>query len=194
MALLGDDGRGFDLARRLEASGVWRTWLGDSIYLSFNHYLSSPSSWETFMRVDESKSRAQIQLQLRVRALLFDKATASLFLRSNSISASSASSDATSVAVSKLNHNCMLISIYRALFTVSGVELLILFWLGFRFTAARRWCVLHFGERFSRRWVSARRWASPQPELTQGEPSSSCLILTRKDSPCGTLNLYHLYA
>ncbi|CAN7024096.1 hypothetical protein BRARA_F02423 [Brassica rapa] len=105
MALLGDDGRGFDLARRLEASGVWRTWLGDSIYLSFNHYLSSPSSWETFMRVDESKSRAQIQLQLRVRALLFDKATASLFLRSNSISASSASSDATSVAVSKLNHN-----------------------------------------------------------------------------------------
>ncbi|WZZ00803.1 hypothetical protein YC2023_073131 [Brassica napus] len=105
MALLGDDGRGFDLARRLEASGVWRTWLGDSIYLSFNHYLSSPSSWETFMRVDESKSRAQIQLQLRVRALLFDKATASLFLRSSSISASSASSDATSVAVSKLNHN-----------------------------------------------------------------------------------------
>ncbi|KAF2581761.1 hypothetical protein F2Q68_00003846 [Brassica cretica] len=108
MALLGDDGRGFDLARRLEASGVWRTWLGDSIYLSFNHYLSSPSSWETFMRVDESKSRAQIQLQLRVRALLFDKATASLFLRSNSISASSASADVSSVAVSKLNHNCML--------------------------------------------------------------------------------------
>ncbi|KAF3551586.1 hypothetical protein DY000_02005705 [Brassica cretica] len=105
MALLGDDGRGFDLARRLEASGVWRTWLGDSIYLSFNHYLSSPSSWETFMRVDESKSRAQIQLQLRVRALLFDKATASLFLRSNSISASSASADVSSVAVSKLNHN-----------------------------------------------------------------------------------------
>ncbi|KAG2293586.1 hypothetical protein Bca52824_040255 [Brassica carinata] len=99
MALLGDDGRGFDLARRLEASGVWRTWLGDSIYLSFNHYLSSPSSWETFMRVDETKSRAQIQLQLRVRALLFDKATASLFLRSNSIS------DVFSVAVSKLNHN-----------------------------------------------------------------------------------------
>ncbi|KAJ4897185.1 Uncharacterized protein Rs2_23979 [Raphanus sativus] len=100
MALLGDDGRGFDLAKRLEATGVWRTWLGDSIYLSFNHYLSSPSSWEAFMRVDESKSRAQIQLQLRVRALLYDKATVSLFLRSNSISASSASSD-----VSKLNHN-----------------------------------------------------------------------------------------
>ncbi|KAJ0242031.1 Transcription initiation factor TFIID subunit [Hirschfeldia incana] len=99
MALLGDDGRGFDLARRLESSGVWRTWLGDSIYLSFNHCLSSPSSWEAFMRVDESKSRAQIQLQLRVRALLYDKATVSLFLRSHSISGASSSD------VSKLNHN-----------------------------------------------------------------------------------------
>ncbi|ESQ31300.1 hypothetical protein EUTSA_v10003865mg [Eutrema salsugineum] len=104
MALLGDDGRGFDLARRLEVSGVWRTWLGDSTYLSFHHYLSSPSSWESFMRVDDSKSRAQIQLQLRVRALLFDKATVSLFLRSNTIPASP-SSDASSVAVSKLNPN-----------------------------------------------------------------------------------------
>lgn len=111
MALLGDDGRGFDLARRLEVSGVWRTWLGDSIYSSFHHYLSSPSNWEAFMRVDESKSRAQIQLQLRVRALLFDKATVSLFLRSNTIAASSSSSasisDVSSVAVSKLNPNCM---------------------------------------------------------------------------------------
>ncbi|CAH2043327.1 unnamed protein product [Thlaspi arvense] len=108
MALLGDDGRGFDLARRLEVSGVWRTWLGDSIYLSFHHYLSSPSSWEAFMRVDDSKSRSQIQLQLRVRALLFDKATVSLFLRSNTIAASSSSvpaSDVSSIAVSKLNPN-----------------------------------------------------------------------------------------
>ncbi|CAH8280910.1 unnamed protein product [Arabidopsis lyrata] len=109
MALLGDDGRGFDLARRLELSGVWRTWLGDSIYSSFHHYLTSPSNWEAFMRVDESKCRAQIQLQLRVRALLFDKATVSLFLRSNTIAASSSSSasisDVSSVAVSKLNPN-----------------------------------------------------------------------------------------
>ncbi|CAA7034680.1 unnamed protein product [Microthlaspi erraticum] len=104
MALLGDDGRGFDLARRLEVSGVWRTWLGDSIYSSFHHYLSSPSSWEAFMRVDESKSKAQIQLQLRVRALLFDKAIVSLFLRSNTIAASS-SSNVSSAAVSKLNPN-----------------------------------------------------------------------------------------
>ncbi|CAH8375001.1 unnamed protein product [Eruca vesicaria subsp. sativa] len=101
MALLGDDGRGFDLAKRLDHSGVWRTWLGDSIYTSFLHYLSSPSSWEAFMRVDESKSRAQIQLQLRVRALLFDKATVSLFLRSNSFSADVSSSS----VVSKLNPN-----------------------------------------------------------------------------------------
>ncbi|KAL1196418.1 hypothetical protein V5N11_023113 [Cardamine amara subsp. amara] len=106
MALLGDDGRGFDLARKLEVSGVWRTWLGDSIYSSFHHYLSSPSSWEAFMRVDDSKSRAQIQIQLRVRALLFDKATVSLFLRSNTIATSSSSaSDVSSVAVSKLNPN-----------------------------------------------------------------------------------------
>ncbi|KFK28225.1 hypothetical protein AALP_AA8G488600 [Arabis alpina] len=102
MALLGDDGRGYDLARKLEVSGVWRTWLGDSIYSSFHHYLSSSSSWESFMRVDESKSRAQIQLQLRVRALLFDKATVSLFLRSNPTAASSSSSE---IAVSKLNPN-----------------------------------------------------------------------------------------
>ncbi|XP_010484344.1 PREDICTED: uncharacterized protein LOC109124513 [Camelina sativa] len=108
MALLGDDGRGFDLARRLEVSGVWRTWLGDSIYSSFHYHLSSPSNWEAFMRVDESKPRSQIQLQLRVRALLFDKATVSLFLRSNTTAASSSSasvSDVSSVAVSKLNPN-----------------------------------------------------------------------------------------
>lgn len=119
MALLGDDGRGFDLARRLDVSGVWRTWLGDSIYSSFHHCLSSPSTWEAFMRVDESKSRAQIQLQLRVRALLFDKATVSLFLRSNTIAASSSSasvSDVSSVAVSKLNPNCMFVSFFGDLF------------------------------------------------------------------------------
>ncbi|GAB4847210.1 hypothetical protein Ancab_026219 [Ancistrocladus abbreviatus] len=81
MALLGDDGRGYELARRLEACGIWRSWLGDSLYANFVRSLSSPSSWEAFMRVDESKSRAQIQLQLRARALLFDKATVSLFLR-----------------------------------------------------------------------------------------------------------------
>ncbi|KAK7835601.1 hypothetical protein CFP56_023329 [Quercus suber] len=48
------------------------------------------------MRVDDSKSRPQILLQLRVRALLFDKASVSLFLRSNPSSSSS-------LSVSKLN-------------------------------------------------------------------------------------------
>ncbi|KAF5747316.1 Transcription initiation factor TFIID subunit 8 putative isoform 1 [Tripterygium wilfordii] len=96
MALLGDDGQGYELARRLESLGVWRTWLGDTLYASFVHVLSSPSSWESFMRADEPKSRPQILLQLRARALLFDKASASLFLQSNSSS---------SFAVSNLNPN-----------------------------------------------------------------------------------------
>lgn len=100
MALLGDDGRGYELARKLEDCGVWRTWLGDSSYSNFVHFLNSPSTWHTLMRLDDSKSRAQIQLQLRVRALLFDKASISLFLRSNSTSTSS------SLTVSKLNPNC----------------------------------------------------------------------------------------
>ncbi|XWS41664.1 hypothetical protein CRYUN_Cryun17cG0101900 [Craigia yunnanensis] len=102
MALLGDDGQGYDLARRLESCGVWRAWLGDSTYKSFINFLSSSTAWESFMRVDDSKSRAQIHLQLRARALLFDKATVSLFFRTNSTNASNSSS---SVAVSKLNPN-----------------------------------------------------------------------------------------
>lgn len=86
MALLGDDGRGYELARKLDNYGVWRTWLGDSNYINFAQSLSSPSTWESFMSSDESKSRAMVQLQLRVRALLFDKASISLFLRSPSSS------------------------------------------------------------------------------------------------------------
>ncbi|KAL7608968.1 hypothetical protein Lser_V15G11964 [Lactuca serriola] len=90
MALLGDDGRGFELARKLESQGVWRSWIGDdSLHAIFSPFLSSPSSWESFMRIDETKSRAQIQLQLRVRALLFDKACVSLFPLSNRSSPSS---------------------------------------------------------------------------------------------------------
>uniref|UniRef100_F6HWV3 Uncharacterized protein n=1 Tax=Vitis vinifera TaxID=29760 RepID=F6HWV3_VITVI len=96
MALLGDDGRGFELARKLESCGVWRSWLGDALYSNFVQYLSSPNTWESFMRSDDSKSRAQIQLQLRARALLFDKASVSLFLRSPSTPTSS-------LPVSKLN-------------------------------------------------------------------------------------------
>ncbi|KAG9440193.1 hypothetical protein H6P81_020358 [Aristolochia fimbriata] len=87
MALLGDDGRGFELARKLEQCGVWRSWLGDSAYPAFVPFLSSPALWESFMRVDESKSRAQVRLQLRARALIYDKATVSLFLRSDTSSA-----------------------------------------------------------------------------------------------------------
>ncbi|XP_077223912.1 uncharacterized protein LOC143857370 isoform X1 [Tasmannia lanceolata] len=99
MALLGEDGRGYELARKLEAGGVWRTWLGESNYSTFAHFLSSSSSWESFMNTDNSKTRAQIQLQLRARALLYDKAIVSLFLRSNPPSSSSSSSS----ALSKLN-------------------------------------------------------------------------------------------
>ncbi|KAI9111688.1 hypothetical protein K1719_017378 [Acacia pycnantha] len=88
MALLGDDGRGYELARKLESCGVWRTWLGDSTYANFVQFLASPSTWDSFIRPDSSKSRAQIQVQLRVRALLFDKATASLFFRSTNSSSS----------------------------------------------------------------------------------------------------------
>ena len=96
MAALGDDGRGYELARKLEACGVWRPWLGDSLYSNFIHSLSSSSAWDSFMTVGDSKSRDQIHLQLRVRALLFDKASVSLFLRA---------SNSPSV-VSNLNPNC----------------------------------------------------------------------------------------
>ncbi|KAG2696143.1 hypothetical protein I3760_07G044800 [Carya illinoinensis] len=101
MALMGEEGRGYELARKLEACGVWRSWLGDSKYAGFSDFLNSPSSWKAFMRTDESNSRAHIHLQLRVRALLFDKASISLFLRSNPSSSSSLAS--SSIAVSKLN-------------------------------------------------------------------------------------------
>lgn len=104
---MGEKGLGYyDLARKLETCRVWRSWLGDSSYASFVHSLDSPSKWEAFMRVDDSKSRAQIHLQLRVRALLFDKASVSLFLRSNPSSSSSSSLASSSVAVSKLNPTC----------------------------------------------------------------------------------------
>ncbi|XP_027193330.1 uncharacterized protein [Cicer arietinum] len=73
--LLGENGRGYELARKLESNGVWRTWLGDSIYNNFAPYLSSPSAWDSFMKTDSSKSTPHIHLQLRVRALLFDKAS-----------------------------------------------------------------------------------------------------------------------
>ncbi|KAK6125861.1 hypothetical protein DH2020_040399 [Rehmannia glutinosa] len=82
MALLGDDGRGFELARKLESHGVWRSWLGDALYSTFIPFLSSPATWDSFMRADDSKSKPQIYLQLRARALLFDKASVSLFFQS----------------------------------------------------------------------------------------------------------------
>ena len=119
MALLGDDGRGYELARKLETCGVWRSWLGVSCYTNFFHFLHSPSTWEAFMRVDDSKSRAQIQLQLRVRALLFDKASVSLFLRSNSSSSPSPSS----LAISKLNPTCECIFYFLTVCSVSGEKL-----------------------------------------------------------------------
>ncbi|EYU30927.1 hypothetical protein ABFS82_08G219500 [Erythranthe guttata] len=82
MALLGDDGRGFELARKLESHGVWRPWLGDAHYSAFINFLASPEKWDIFMRADKSKTKDQIYLQLRARALLFDKASVSLFTQS----------------------------------------------------------------------------------------------------------------
>ncbi|KAL3845119.1 hypothetical protein ACJIZ3_002522 [Penstemon smallii] len=79
MSLLGEDGRGFELARKLESQGVWRSWLGDTLYSNFIHFLSSPAAWDAFMRAD---NKPQIHLQLRARALLFDKASVSLFTQS----------------------------------------------------------------------------------------------------------------
>lgn len=52
-------------------------------------YLNSLCVWQDFMLVSEAKSKAQIHLQLRVRALLFDKASSSLYLRSPPVHASS---------------------------------------------------------------------------------------------------------
>jgi len=52
-------------------------------------YLNSLCAWQNFMSVDGTKSKAQIHLQLRVRALLFEKASASLYLRLPSSQAAS---------------------------------------------------------------------------------------------------------
>ena len=89
MALLGEDGSGYELAKRLEVSGSWKSWLGDSHYMQLLPYLNSLCVWQDFMLVSEAKSKAQIHLQLRVRALLFDKASSSLYLRSPPVHASS---------------------------------------------------------------------------------------------------------
>ncbi|KAL1536775.1 putative cyclin-dependent serine/threonine-protein kinase isoform X1 [Salvia divinorum] len=86
MALLGEDGRGYELARKLESQGVWRPWLGDALYPSFIPFLSSPAAWDSFMLPDDSKSRPQISLELRARALLFDKASVSLFAQPTALS------------------------------------------------------------------------------------------------------------
>ncbi|MCL7037457.1 hypothetical protein MKW94_026414 [Papaver nudicaule] len=83
MSLLGEDGLGYELAKKLEVCGVWKSWLGESNYKILLSFLSSLSTWELFMKTDDTKTRAQIQLQLRARALLFDKASVSLFLRSH---------------------------------------------------------------------------------------------------------------
>ncbi|KAK3416674.1 hypothetical protein EUGRSUZ_H02447 [Eucalyptus grandis] len=131
MALLGDDGRGYELARKLESLGVWRTWLGDSGYLSFAPFLSTPSSWDAFMRADGSTPRAQLHLQLRARALLFDKASVSLFLRTPSAAAAPAaaaagvkapSSSSTSVAVARLNHPYLQLHGDDLYFTLDGAS------------------------------------------------------------------------
>ncbi|XP_010923311.2 uncharacterized protein [Elaeis guineensis] len=81
---LGEDGLGYELARRLEQCGVWRAWLGDAAYATFAHSLASPAAWETFLTTSPAASKAHLHLQLRVRALLYDKASIALFLRPSS--------------------------------------------------------------------------------------------------------------
>ncbi|KAH9329811.1 hypothetical protein KI387_001919 [Taxus chinensis] len=92
MALLGEEGIGYELAIKLESSGGWRAWLGDSHYTQMAPHLTTSSAWKKFMSNAEGdgiRSNAQLDLQLRVRALLFDKATAALHLRSSSSSLAS---------------------------------------------------------------------------------------------------------
>jgi hypothetical protein len=82
--LLGEDGRGYELARRLEACGAWRAWLGDdAAHAALTQHLTSPATWDNFLSPAASPSpppRPLLLLQLRVRALLFDKASAALQL------------------------------------------------------------------------------------------------------------------
>ncbi|KAG8383619.1 hypothetical protein BUALT_Bualt04G0032900 [Buddleja alternifolia] len=109
MSLLGEDGRGYELARKLESQGVWRAWLGDALYSTFIHFLSSPAAWDAFMRAhdDDESNTHQIHLQLRARALLFDKASLSLFIRSPS-------------SISNLNPNYL--ELHGLKFLSSGVD------------------------------------------------------------------------
>uniref|UniRef100_A0A0E0D8F1 Bromodomain associated domain-containing protein n=1 Tax=Oryza meridionalis TaxID=40149 RepID=A0A0E0D8F1_9ORYZ len=87
--LLGEDGRGYDLARRLEACGAWRAWLGDAAHAALAQHLQTPSTWDAFLFPSSSSGggsappppRPLLLLQLRVRALLFDKASAALLPR-----------------------------------------------------------------------------------------------------------------
>ncbi|KAL5988453.1 hypothetical protein ACLOJK_036217 [Asimina triloba] len=109
--LLGEDGRGYELARKLEACGVWRSWLGESSYATFLHYLSSPSSWDSFFNNSSPCSRAHLHLQLRARALLYDKASASLFLRA-----------APSAAPSKLNPAYLQLHVDDVYFSLEEVQ------------------------------------------------------------------------
>ncbi|KAG8061383.1 hypothetical protein GUJ93_ZPchr0003g16840 [Zizania palustris] len=83
--LLGNDGRGYELARRLEACGAWRAWLGDAAHAVLAQHLANASTWDAFLFPSSSSSgsppRPLLLLQLRVRALLFDKASAALLPR-----------------------------------------------------------------------------------------------------------------
>jgi hypothetical protein len=99
--LLGEDGRGYELARRLEACGAWREWLGDdSAHAALAQHLTSPATWDAFLYPSASPSppaRPLLLLQLRVRALLFDKASAALLLPPRG---------AAPVSLHSINANC----------------------------------------------------------------------------------------
>ncbi|KAF8708927.1 hypothetical protein HU200_029842 [Digitaria exilis] len=55
--LLGEDGRGYELARRLEACGAWRAWLGDdAAHAALTQHLTSPATWDAFLSPATSPS------------------------------------------------------------------------------------------------------------------------------------------
>ncbi|KAJ7546142.1 hypothetical protein O6H91_08G026600 [Diphasiastrum complanatum] len=81
MALLGEDGSGYELARRLDESCAWRAWLGDADYELLRPHLSSLAAWRRFLRSEAEP--AYEHLQLRARALLYDRALGCLFLNSS---------------------------------------------------------------------------------------------------------------
>ena len=55
--LRGEDGRGYELAWRLEACGTWRAWLGhDAAHATLAPHLTSPATYDAFLSPAASPS------------------------------------------------------------------------------------------------------------------------------------------